>query len=281
MSSKMLQSPGLALSDRDEVSRAESLLANIARTNLQLYNQVLQQERSQTDLALIRRAYDLATRLYAGAHQADGKPFVTHVVSVASTLALLGMETRFVAAALLHNVYTNGDFGDGLRRNANARRRRRLQDAVGEDVEILVVRFAQLRLDRNLDDLLTRCHEMNEVDRCLVVMDLADLLEKHLERGVLYFGRHEWVTGFSWKRSDDLRRLGEALGEPVLAEALSIAIEETRNATVPDALRAGPESRYLQFTAPMSYRKRWQIELRQRVYLPLRGLLGRFRRRLA
>ncbi len=260
---------------------AEWLLANIARTNVQLYNQVVRQGRSALDLDLIRRAYELAAELYAAAYQADGKPFVTHVVSVASTLALLGQPTRFVAAALVHNVYNNADFGDGRRRNAGASRRRRLQEAVGDDVEALVRRFAELRLDRNLDRLRARCGHMNDVDRRLVAMDLADLLEKHLDHGVLYFGQPQWVIGFSLSRAGDLQRLAEAVGEPVLGRALGIAIERTCGAAVPEALRSDPGRKYLRFSAPLSYRKRWHIELRQRIYQPVRAWLGRRGRRLA
>ncbi|MEQ8859653.1 MAG: HD domain-containing protein [Pseudomonadales bacterium] len=260
---------------------AGALLAGIARTNVQLYNQLLEQGRSESDLDLIRSAYELAAQLYAGAYQADGKPFVVHVVSVASAVALLGQPSRFVATALVHNVYNNGDFGDGKQRDDGARRRRVLRAALGSEVEELVRRFAELRIDRNLDSLLARCDAMTEVDRNLVVMDLADLLEKHLDRGVLYFGQSRWVTRFSFDNVDELRRLATALGEPVLGQALAEAIASARDSVVPGALRSDPARKYLRFIAPLSHRKRWRVVLQQRIYQPLRTRLGRLKRRLA
>lgn len=125
----------MASADNADPQHAQWLLASIARTNLQLYNQLYDQNRPNAELALIRRAYDLAAQLYSASFQADGKPFVIHVVSVASTLALLGLPSEVVAAALLHNVYNNGDFGDGRRRNADPHRRRRVAAAVDERVE--------------------------------------------------------------------------------------------------------------------------------------------------
>ena len=255
---------------------AEALLHTIARTNLQLYNQLAVQGRSDTELALIRRAYDLASQLYSGAYQADGKPFVTHVVSVASTLALLGMSSAMVAAALLHNVYNNADFGDGLQRRVTERRRRRIVDAVGADVETFISRFAELRVDRKLDALLSQAPHMSETDKALVTMDLADLLEKHLDCGVLYFGQREWVQGFAMRRADDLHALADALGQPVLGHALRVAIDAVGSGRVAPVLRSHPERKYLRFVPPLSYRRKFGVALRlwlvPRLYAVLNGL---------
>ncbi len=92
---------------------AQGLIDSIAMVNTRLYGQLLAQGRSDDDLWAIRRAYDLTSVLYSGAYQADGRPFTAHVVSVASILALIGMPSTIVAAGLIHNVYGNGDFGDG------------------------------------------------------------------------------------------------------------------------------------------------------------------------
>jgi hypothetical protein len=265
---------------QDSALDAGRLLASVARTNVQLYNQVSDQNRPQPELALIRRAYDLSALLYSGAYQADGKPFVTHVVSVASTMALLGQPSALVAAALLHNVYNNADFGDGRRGNVSEKRRDRVREAVGGEVESLICSFSELRIERHLDELLPCINELDARKRALLVMDLADLLEKHLDQGVLYFGQYRWVTEFSLQRTDDLVRLAGALGQPVLGEALRRAIETVRNGAVPEVLRSSEDRKYLHYLPPLSYRRKWPIVLQQVRYTPVYRWLKEIMRRL-
>src|SRR5262249_13311492 len=102
---------------------AERLLDSLAMVNTRLYCQLLEQKRPEEELWAVRRAYDLTSVLYSGAYQADGRPFTAHVVSVASILALLGMPSDIVATGPIHNVYGNGNFGDGLYSGATRQRR--------------------------------------------------------------------------------------------------------------------------------------------------------------
>ena len=127
----------------------------IAQTNLQLYNQLRAQERSLSDLGLVRRAYEFLTTIYSGYYQADGKPFVAHPVGVASILANLGFSADFVAAGMLHNIYGNGDFGDGLNNTVTNGRRRLVRNEVGCRVEDLSYRFRALRLRSNNSEMIS------------------------------------------------------------------------------------------------------------------------------
>ncbi len=248
-----------------DADRADTLLASIARSNVQLYNQLQAQNRPSGELRLIRRAYELTSQLYSGAYQADDKPFVMHVVAVASVLVALALPSEMIAAALLHNVYNNADFGDGVRRTITPRRRARVIDAVGERVEYLVRRFAELRLDRNLDRLLAEVERMDQTDRQLITMDLADLLEKHLDLGVLYFGQNRWVTGFVTTRIADLETLAARLGHPLLGEALAKAVDTVQRASIDPVLRSADDRKYLCYKPPLSYRLKWPLRIAQRV----------------
>jgi len=265
--------------DPTAIDDADVLVASVARTNVQLFNQLSAQSRPDSELARIRRAYDLAARLYSGAYQADGKPFITHVVSVSSILALLDQPSTLVAAALLHNVYNNADFGDGLRRTENSKRRRFVRAAVGEDVETLIHGFAQRRIDRHLSELVDNVEQLSETERQLVIMDLADLLEKYLDQGVLYFGQGEWVTGFAERRLEDLVCLSDRVGQPVLGAALRRAIGAARNARIPEVLRSSGERKYVDFLPPLSYRRKLHVVLQQvrftRMYRWLRSIKHR------
>ena len=107
--------------------------ASIAQTNLQLYNQMLVQGRSIEELARAKSAYDLACLIYSAHYQADGKPFVAHTVGVASILCHLGLPSEVIAFGLVHNIYGNGDFGDGRQHRSTPARRRRVREAVGPE----------------------------------------------------------------------------------------------------------------------------------------------------
>ena len=118
----------------------------VAQTNLQLYNQMRKAGRDGQEFAAVRAAYDLACLLYSGYYQADGKPFVAHSVGVASILCHLGLPAPVIAFALVHNVYGNGDFGDGLMHRATPARRKLVRETVGDTVEALVFRFGEFRI---------------------------------------------------------------------------------------------------------------------------------------
>ena len=86
---------------------------DLAQTNLQLYNQLVARGWSDPELASARRAYELATDLFAGQLRPSGKTFVAHLVGVASALVTSGARAELVVAGLVHAAYTHGDFGDG------------------------------------------------------------------------------------------------------------------------------------------------------------------------
>jgi hypothetical protein len=248
---------------------AQGLIDSIAMVNTRLYGQLLAQGRSDDDLWAIRRAYDLTSVLYSGAYQADGRPFTAHAVSVASILALIGMPSNIVAAALIHNVYGNGDFGDGRYSGVTPQRRQRVRDAVGDDIESCVHRFSELRLTGDLQVVKSRIGWMSERDRMILAIELADLLDKFVDLSVLYFGNADWVTQFVDAHEYELINIGYALGQPVLADALTHAIAQVRSRQVPAALRQSPERRYVSTIIPLSCIERpeltWTKAIKQSV----------------
>jgi hypothetical protein len=232
------------------------LLAGVAQTNLQLYNQLLAQGRPDDDLTSVYSAYKLASLLYSGHYQGDGKPFVCHGVGVASIAAILGLPTEFVAVALIHNIYGNGDFGDALRYTVTHRRRRLVKAAVGERIAWLAERFHSIRLNpRNIDIMNARLTQLDSVDRNLLIVDLADTLEKYVDLGVLYFGDGEWIKEAQQEFGLRLIELATRLDQPRLAQALRDAFSLAASNVVPDALRQAGQ-KYLELTVPLSCRRR-------------------------
>ena len=250
----------------------------IAQTNIQLYNQLRDAHRPLEELVLVHRAYEFSITLYPGYYQADGKPFVAHTVGVASILASLDQPVDLVAAGLLHNIYTNADFGDGRRDCATPFRRRLVQEAVGEQVEDLIFRFRDLRIHPDsIADARRALPTRDRTERRLLLIELADYLEKHVDLGPLYYGDSDWIDGARNRIGDDLIDLADELGEPRLGEMLSTAFAkadaEARSA--PPELRSSDGRPYAKPVIPRSYRRRLPLSLRKGV----KEMRGRLRPR--
>jgi hypothetical protein len=244
------------------VGEAEDRVAvstRVAQTNIQLYNELRASGRALDELICVHRAYELLTALYPGYYQADGKPFVAHGVGVASVLAQLGQPAEIVAVGLLHNVYGNADFGDRHGPGATPARRREVRAAVGERLEALVAGFAELRKRApTAEEALCLLPGLGAVERSLLLVELADQLEKHVDQGVLYFGHSDWVAGTAQRPGGDLFELADALGQPQLAEMLREAFARTAEeaSLVPAELRPSDGRRYLTLVVPRSCRRR-------------------------
>ncbi len=236
----------------------------IAQTNVQLYNQLREKGLPLGDLIVVHRAYELLTTIYPGYFQADGKPFVAHGVGVASILAELDQPTEIVAAGLLHNVYGNGDFGDGRVRGATGARRGLVREAVGERIEHLVHVFSDVRIKpRAIEESRRALPLRNEDERRMIVVDLADHLEKHADLGVLYFARSDWLDS-TGRVGGDLVEIAVELGEPRLAEMLASAFEEAaaERDQIPAELRPSDDRPHLRLIMPRSCRRRFSVTLR-------------------
>ena len=63
------------------------------------------------DGEVIARAFDFAALAHEGQLRATGEPYVTHPIAAARTLAELGLDTSALAAALLHDVPEDTEYG--------------------------------------------------------------------------------------------------------------------------------------------------------------------------
>jgi len=62
-----------------------------------------------TDVAVIRRAYEVAAVAHEGQKRRTGDPYIVHPIAVAQILATYGLDTATLAAALLHDVVEDTD----------------------------------------------------------------------------------------------------------------------------------------------------------------------------
>ncbi len=72
--------------------------------NVETFLEEIRGNLSQSDIDLIRRAYDLAMVAHANQERASGEPYIVHSLAVAQRLAELGLDSATIAAGLLHDV---------------------------------------------------------------------------------------------------------------------------------------------------------------------------------
>ncbi|KFF60632.1 GTP pyrophosphokinase [Cryobacterium sp. MLB-32] len=120
----------------------------------------------KVDLSIIERAYTTAERAHEGQTRRSGEPYITHPVAVAQILADLGIGTKTIAAALLHDTvedtsYTleelRGDFGDEIAMlvdgvtkldkvkygdSTQAETVRKMIVAMSKDIRVLIIKLA-------------------------------------------------------------------------------------------------------------------------------------------
>ncbi|WP_309713492.1 bifunctional (p)ppGpp synthetase/guanosine-3',5'-bis(diphosphate) 3'-pyrophosphohydrolase [Pseudolysinimonas sp.] len=120
----------------------------------------------KADVVLIERAYAAAEKAHSGQKRKSGEPYITHPVAVAQILADLGIGSKTIAAALLHDTvedtdYTldlvRSDFGDEIAMlvdgvtkldklkygdSAQAETVRKMVVAMSKDIRVLVIKLA-------------------------------------------------------------------------------------------------------------------------------------------
>jgi (p)ppGpp synthase/HD superfamily hydrolase len=107
---------------------------------------------SDTELALVDRAYRFAERSHVGQVRRSGDPYITHCVEVAIIVADVKPTAEMICAALLHDVMEDTDTTTA-----------ELASEFGSDIAGLVGRLAALRTP-------------SESDRRVYVLKLADRL---------------------------------------------------------------------------------------------------------
>ncbi|GAB2447101.1 GTP pyrophosphokinase [Conyzicola lurida] len=120
----------------------------------------------KADIALIERAYSAAELAHRGQKRRSGEPYITHPVAVAQILADLGIGSKTIAAALLHDTVEDTDyeldtlrhdFGDEIAMlvdgvtkldklkygdSAQAETVRKMVVAMSKDIRVLVIKLA-------------------------------------------------------------------------------------------------------------------------------------------
>ena len=236
-----------------------------AQTNLQLYNQLRAAGWDDAQQREVHGAYQLAMSIFAGHYRPNHKPFLAHLVGVASILATHGAPATTVAAGLLHSAYSHGEFGEGTR-GITPRKRRQVQQVVGASCETLIACYAASPWDLPaLNALLADVRSMSLEATAVAFMKLADTLEDHLDLGMEYSPNKRLSTTASMERAwrESVLRLAMALGHDALAADLARWFEASDRSGIPGFLRGSQRSSFV--LAPVSHRIRTSVRV-GRVY---------------
>jgi hypothetical protein len=245
------------------------------QTNLQLFGLMRRAGYAEEDLALVRRAYDLAVRLFTAKYRGSGKPLLAHLVGTAGVLAWLRAPAPLIAAGVQHAAYLFGDFGDA-RAGITPAKRDRIRTEIGADVEDLIARYDALRWDASsIPEIHASLGDLPADDRGILLLRLANELEDHLDLGVLYCGNADqrrtairsWLHGCV--------DLAERLQQPALAAAFRRVFEEILTDEVPASLRQPHD--YTHHVAPLSSTFKPRVALR--LFADRHPSLGRWLRR--
>ncbi len=216
----------------------------------------LKHRNPRADLALVRRAYEVASRKHQGQLRKSGLPFIAHPVGVATIVADLGLDVTSVVAALLHDTVEDTSmtlaeveeqFGpevakitDGLtklerigfesREAAQAETIRKMIIAMARDRRVLLVKLAdRLHNMRDLGYMPRDKQERTARETLEIYAPLANRLGIHqmkweledLAFATLYPKRYEEIVRMTAERTPEreqyLRRVVEQIKEQLKA----------------------------------------------------------------
>jgi (p)ppGpp synthase/HD superfamily hydrolase len=229
-----------------------------AQTNVQLFNQLVHAACPPDDMVLIRRAHDLAIRIFAGLYRPSGKSFMDHVVGTASIIHQARGKPVLTAAGLLHSAHSEGDFGFPGRLSMRFRNHR-ITNAVGDEVAAYVRMYDELaREPRDADRLLEQVDGMSQAWRDIAALRVANEIEDHLNGGTLYChhaASHRQRLG---ERREVLAGLARRLELPALERAVDRVFDECARLTVaPELLQRAPRPRSYRLLPGSCRRSAW------------------------
>jgi hypothetical protein len=249
-------------------------MTTYAQNNVQLLNAMRQQEYSQSDMAATRDAYNLAVTLFACRIESSGRVFLSHIVRTAGILVAVRAPLPLVLAGLLHNVYHNGDFGDGIPGRTEAKRAK-VRAVVGQEAEYCIVAFAAqpwgakaiLALRDQLQDYGADSLSIMEFQG--VMLRLADHLEHTMDLDPLYVPGNPYEA-LTRSVESALSEIATLLSYPLLAEGLQCTARELQTAQV--AAQLCSDRRHSSLFIPASYCKRFPAAARESYFRTRRSL---------
>ena len=141
----------------------------------------VRRHRPGANIGLIERAYEMAEEAHRGQARASGEPYLTHPVATAHVLAELQLDAETIAAALLHDVPEDTDYGMDEIEKRFGREVARLVDGVTKLSKFGSARSVEEQQAENIRKMFLAMAE----DARVVIIKLADRLHNMRTLGFL------------------------------------------------------------------------------------------------
>lgn len=238
-------------------------VSDLAQTNVQLLREVVTSGWSDDELRRLRAAYELAMRLFSGQYRANGKTQIAHHIGVASALHRGGASPDLVVVGAAHGFYALGDFGTG-RSGPHERKRALVRRELGTGIESLVFSYSQMRWDRETVERMTQEAESLEVERrntiwVRVANEIDEMLDAGRRLSELDLVQAELSTPGGLEAVVELARM---VGAHVLGGMLRDAAAVGDTCPVRESIMS--TKRHSVLLPPLSFRRRWYVELKRR-----------------
>ncbi len=234
----------------------------IAQTNLQLYNQMQAAGYSDEDLAFVRNAYEFGIEVFTARYVSSRRVFIEHGIGSASVLVQIGEPAMMVAAGILHNVFWNGVWKDGLKGITNAKREE-VRQRLGDDIVPCLERFHDLRWnEETVADLLLNFDDLDQTTYQTILLRLADHIDHLLDGGLMYSVNAAARLRRAESMLAPMESLAEKMGYPELGVELRALTEQSAAMKIAPSL-VGRGEHYSSITPPRTYRMSTMSWLRQ------------------
>jgi len=199
-----------------------------AQTIIQLFLELKEKGYSEEAVRQVSDAYQLNRQYLAGFFRPSGKTFIAHLVGVASILCRLKVPIELLLAGFLHSIYMHGDF------------RKSREEISDKKTESLVAGYSRLKWNRiTIPQYQNQIPTLNEKEKNILLLRLANELEDHLNHGILFCVNAEERRERFFELNSHFTQMASSLNQPFLAQELQRVGDELKKAPMPDSSLRG------------------------------------------
>ena len=242
-----------------------------AQTNIQLFNQMYDLGYDEQEIAAVKNSYELAMTLFTGRFRGSGKTFIAHLVGTANILASVRSAPGIISAGLLHAAYDGGDFGDS-KQGLSSAKRDYMRAAVGAEVEEYIARYMELGWNQQVArSIYDKLNSLNQFEREVVLIRLANELEDYLDLGILFCGiKKRTQAGYYSSGENILGDIAQKLGFPELADVWKLEFEKTAIASEQPRFESIGHRDFSFVAPPLSYKRLMDVLVKRLNETPAR-----------
>lgn len=222
-----------------------------AQTNLELFIQMAESGRfSDKEIEICNKAYFFSLNCVYNMVRGSGKPFISHLVGLASLLIDNGMQHDVIVASLMHAVYQRRVSFPGA--NSIEERRIIVRNKFGTTIEELIHEYTDFEYDKL--SFLTKNDQLHPFFKEILFMHLGDELEDITYHSLFMHGLpqdSEKVRGsYLWRIKDKKEHFNSIIefignyGTEKMSDSFQFWINATPYQNWSDGLKSGQYSSY-------------------------------------